>query len=114
MDRHRQRYRPGAQSARCGALSPRPARLVPRRQPRNLRFHQTPLERIPRRADRRRVAVFPPELRSEKENSVLSSRRPCGEETMGRIILAGIAGGIAMFAMMSIAHMSLVAQVGFS
>ena len=33
---------------------------------------------------------------------------------MGRIILAGIAGGIAMFVMMSIAHMSLVAQVGFS
>ena len=33
---------------------------------------------------------------------------------MGRIVLAGIAGGIAMFVMMSIAHMSLVAQVGFS
>jgi len=33
---------------------------------------------------------------------------------MGRITIAGIAGGIAMFVMMSIAHMSPVAQIGFS
>jgi len=33
---------------------------------------------------------------------------------MGRIILAGIAGSIAMFVMMSILHMSPVAQIGFS
>ena len=33
---------------------------------------------------------------------------------MGRIIIAGIAGGIAMFVVMSIAHMSPVAQIGFS
>jgi hypothetical protein len=33
---------------------------------------------------------------------------------MGRIILAGIAGGFAMFVMMSILHLSPVAQIGFS
>lgn len=33
---------------------------------------------------------------------------------MGRIILAAIAGGFAMFVMMSIAHMSPVSQIGFS
>jgi len=33
---------------------------------------------------------------------------------MGRIILAGIVGGIAMFVMMSIAHLSPVSQIGFS
>jgi hypothetical protein len=33
---------------------------------------------------------------------------------MGRIFIAGIAGGVAMFVMMSIAHMSPVAQIGFS
>ena len=33
---------------------------------------------------------------------------------MGRIILAGIAGGVAMFVMLSILHMSPLAQIGFS
>lgn len=33
---------------------------------------------------------------------------------MGRILLAGLAGGIAMFVAMSVAHMSPVAQIGFS
>ena len=33
---------------------------------------------------------------------------------MGRIVLAAIAGGIAMFIVMSILHMSPVAQIGFS
>jgi hypothetical protein len=33
---------------------------------------------------------------------------------MGRIVLAGIAGGFAMFVMMSILHMSPIAQAGFS
>lgn len=33
---------------------------------------------------------------------------------MGRIILAGVAGGFAMFVMMSILHMSPVAQIGFN
>jgi hypothetical protein len=33
---------------------------------------------------------------------------------MGRIILAGVAGSIAMFVMMSIMHISPLAQVGFS
>jgi hypothetical protein len=33
---------------------------------------------------------------------------------MGRIILAGIAGSIAMFVMMSIMHVSPLAQTGFS
>ena len=33
---------------------------------------------------------------------------------MGRIILAGVAGSIAMFVMMSILHLSPVAQIGFS
>ena len=33
---------------------------------------------------------------------------------MGRIILAGIAGGVAMFVMLSILHMSPIAQIGFS
>ena len=33
---------------------------------------------------------------------------------MGRIILAGLAGSIAMFVMMSIMHMSPIAQIGFS
>jgi hypothetical protein len=33
---------------------------------------------------------------------------------MGRIFIAGIAGGVAMFVMMSIGHMSPVAQIGFS
>jgi len=33
---------------------------------------------------------------------------------MGRVILAGIAGGFAMYVMMSILHMSPVAQIGFS
>jgi hypothetical protein len=33
---------------------------------------------------------------------------------MGRTVLAGLAGGLAMYVMMSIAHMSPVAQIGFS
>ena len=33
---------------------------------------------------------------------------------MGRIILAGLAGSVAMFVMMSILHMSPVAQIGIS
>ena len=33
---------------------------------------------------------------------------------MGRIILAGIAGSVAMFVMMSIMHMSPIAQIGIS
>ncbi len=33
---------------------------------------------------------------------------------MGRVILAGIAGGFAMYVVMSILHMSPVAQIGFS
>ena len=33
---------------------------------------------------------------------------------MGRIILAGVAGSVAMFVMMSILHLSPVAQIGFS
>jgi hypothetical protein len=33
---------------------------------------------------------------------------------MGRIIFAGIAGGVAMFVVLSILHMSPIAQIGFS
>jgi hypothetical protein len=33
---------------------------------------------------------------------------------MGRILVAGIAGGFAMYVLMSILHMSPVAQIGFS
>jgi hypothetical protein len=33
---------------------------------------------------------------------------------MGRIVLAGVLGGLAMFVVMSIFHMSPVAQIGFS
>jgi hypothetical protein len=33
---------------------------------------------------------------------------------MGRVIIAGILGGVAMFVCVSIAHLSLVAQIGFS
>src|SRR5579863_7866706 len=77
------------------------------------RFHTADLLRdqagaaVPRRRTQKRAFAPLPKIR-------YGCGLVLGEVSMGRIVLAGVLGGVAMFVVMSIFHMSPVAQIGFS